>query len=213
MLEAQTCWSEPLLWVRNVLCHNSGLGTWKNFFHLWLFFQQPKFTFSIPKTLKRRFFSSSTVNLPTLEAHACWSEPLLWARNFLCHNSGLWKWKSFFYLWLLFSSQNFTFSIPKTLKRRFFSSSNLPTLKVPCLLKWAIILSAELFVPLQWTWIIKKVSSNNFWAAKNPFFLTLRPWNPIFIFKFVYSRFSNARSPNLLKRASIVNTELFVPLQ
>ena len=172
-LEAQACWSEPLLCVRNVLYHYSGLGTWKSFFLL-CFFSSQNSPFSNPKTLKRHFyffqfvysrfanargpsllqwaifvsaelfvplhwtwnmitflafmiffssqispfskpttskrhysfFNSSRVDLPTLEAQACWSEPFLWVRNFLYHYTGLWTWKSFFQLWFFSAGKN-----------------------------------------------------------------------------------------------------------
>ena len=42
LLKAQACWSEPLLWVRNLLYHSSGLEIWENYF---IFFQQSKFPF------------------------------------------------------------------------------------------------------------------------------------------------------------------------
>ena len=128
MLEARTCWSEPLLWVRNVLYHCSGLGTWKSFF----FSAAKTPPLSNPKTLKRHFsfFNSSAVDLRTLEAQTFWSEPLLWVRNFLYHCSGLGTWKSFFFF---AAAKTPHFSNPKTLKRHFsfFNSStvNLPMLE------------------------------------------------------------------------------------
>ena len=48
------------------------------------FYQHPKYISSIHKTLKPHFFfqNSSTVEFPMLEAQTCWSEPILWVRNF-----------------------------------------------------------------------------------------------------------------------------------
>ena len=127
--------------------------------------------FSNPKTLKRHFsfFNSSTVNLPMLEALTCWSEPLLWVRNFLYHCSGLETWKNFFHSWFFSASKIPPFSNPETGERHFFQfvDSRFTNARSLSLLEWAIIVIAELLVPLQWTWDIKNPFSF-FSAAKIP---------------------------------------------
>ena len=175
LLKAQACWSEPLLWVRNFLYHSSGLETWESYF---IFFSVVKIPlFSNPKTLKRHFslFNFSAVDLPLLKAQACWSEPLLWVRNFLYHSSGL-------ATWIFFQQPKFPlFSNPKTSKRHFLfcnlSAVNLPLLKAQAWwsepLLWVrkfLYHSSELE-----TWIF-------FQQPKFPLFQTLRPQNAIFCF-------------------------------
>ena len=99
---------------------------------LFYFFSAVKIPlFSNSKTLKRHFslFNLSAVDMPLLKAQACWSEPLLWVRNFLYHSSGLETWKNYF-----FSTVKIPlFSNPKTLKRHFLffilSTVDLPLLK------------------------------------------------------------------------------------
>ena len=182
-LEAQTCWSEPLLWVRNFLYHCSGLGTWKSFF----FAAAKTPHFSNPKTLKRHFsfFNSSTVDLPMLETRTCWSEPLLWVRNFLYHCSGLETSKTPF---LFFSAAKIPpLSNPKNLKRHFafFNSSTVQLPKIEA--------QACRSAPLFCVWNFKYNCSGlmawkNFFhswffsAAKTPLFSNPKTLKPHFSF-------------------------------
>ena len=108
-LEDQTWWSEPLLWVRNLLYQCSGLGTWKSLFHSWSFFSSQNSLFLALRPENPTCFNSSTVDFPVLETQTCWSEPILWVRDILYHYSGLGSWKRFFCLWLFFNSQKFHF--------------------------------------------------------------------------------------------------------
>ena len=97
LLKAQACWREPLLWVRNFLYHSSGVETWKNYF---IFFSSQNSPFFMTSKRYFLFYNLCAVDLPLLKAQACWSEPLLWVRNFLYHSSGLETWESYFIFFL-----------------------------------------------------------------------------------------------------------------
>ena len=175
LLKAQACWREPLLWVLNFLYHSSGVETWKNYF----IFSAAKIPHcSNPKTSKRHFlfYNLSAVDFPLLKAQACWSEPLLWVRNFLYHSSGLETWETYF---IFFSAVKIPlFSNPKTLKRHF-SLFNLSAVDMP-LLKAQACWSE----PLLWVRNFLYHSSGRetwknffifFQQPKFPLFQTLRP--------------------------------------
>ena len=133
--------------------------------------------------------------------------PLLWTRNM----------KTFLSFMIFFQQPKYPFFKTYNLKTPFFFFqfvySRFANARSLSLLGWAIIVSAERFVPLRSAWNMKKKHFvYDFLSSQKLTFLTLRPWNSIF-FQFVYSRIANARGPNLLEWAIIVSAELFVPLQ
>ena len=146
--------------MRNLLYQCSGLGTWKSLFHSWSFFSSQNSLFLALRPENPTCFNSSTVDFPVLETQTCWSEPILWVRDILYHYSGLGSWKRFFCLWLFFSSQKSHFFLTLDFKTPFFFLkfvySRISNARGPNLLKRANIVSAELFVPLQWTWNMKE---------------------------------------------------------